>query len=222
MRKVKDLVTGVLIGSILTASLTVGAQTVITKINAEMRGDYNVTVDGNKLELNGQYPIVYKGVTYLPLRVLGNAVGKDATWDSATKTVALGQATPKEANLYNLKMVKSGHAAALTKQSDYTNGGNYALFHDKINSATQDYGDVFEINNKYSKVTGRISALKENITFYIYDGDTKAIIYKKTLKAGEDALFDADVVGVSKVRFGFQGEVLAKEGTGSFIDVIFE
>lgn len=48
--------------------------------------------NGSRIE-----PFIYNGTTYLPIRAVGEAVGKQVTWDGATKTVYLGEA-PNETN----------------------------------------------------------------------------------------------------------------------------
>ncbi len=37
-------------------------------------------------------PFIYNGTTYLPVRAVGNAIGKQVTWDGKAKTVYLGEA----------------------------------------------------------------------------------------------------------------------------------
>lgn len=48
--------------------------------------------NGSRIE-----PFIYNGTTYLPIRAVGEAIGKQVTWDGATKTVYLGEA-PNETN----------------------------------------------------------------------------------------------------------------------------
>lgn len=42
---------------------------------------------GNTVE-----PFIYNGTTYLPVRAVANALGKNVSWDNATKTVIIGDA----------------------------------------------------------------------------------------------------------------------------------
>ena len=37
-------------------------------------------------------PFIYNGTTYLPVRAVGDAIGKQVTWDGGSKTVYLGEA----------------------------------------------------------------------------------------------------------------------------------
>ena len=63
-------------------------------ITAEVRPDFTIVVDGTKrtfTEENGDvvYPILYRGTTYLPVRAIGNLMGKTVAWDGTTRTVTL-------------------------------------------------------------------------------------------------------------------------------------
>ncbi len=63
-------------------------------VEAELRPDFTVVVDGTvRTFANEQgttvYPLLYNGSTYLPVRAIGELMGKRASWDSRTRTVAL-------------------------------------------------------------------------------------------------------------------------------------
>lgn len=77
---------------------TAAAASTITKRTLEVnyRG-IQVVVDGAKVDLkdaagNPVEPFISNGTTYLPLRVVGEALGKEVTWDDATSTVYIGDA----------------------------------------------------------------------------------------------------------------------------------
>ncbi|MCM3171867.1 MULTISPECIES: histidine-type phosphatase [unclassified Paenibacillus] len=48
----------------------------------------NVVVNGQKME--GE-PFVYNGITYVPARVIGEALGQEVDWDDSTQSVFVGQ-----------------------------------------------------------------------------------------------------------------------------------
>ncbi len=79
---------------LVTATMLVGATsiTAMAKVmEQEITVSYNdikVTVNGEKITTNSE-PFIYKGTTYLPVRDVAEAVGKDVKWDNNTKTVAL-------------------------------------------------------------------------------------------------------------------------------------
>lgn len=63
-------------------------------VSAQLRPDFTIVVDGvkrNFTDANGQavYPLLYQGSTYLPLRAVGELMGKQVAWDSGSNTVTL-------------------------------------------------------------------------------------------------------------------------------------
>lgn len=61
---------------------------------AELRDDFTVVVDGNVrtfTDANGKtvYPLFYQGSIYLPIRAIGELMGKSVEWDGKTSTVTL-------------------------------------------------------------------------------------------------------------------------------------
>ena len=80
--------------AILIFCLGVGAAGVAQKVQAEICPHFTVIVDGEKqtfTDANGTqvYPLVYNGTTYLPVRSIGNLMGKNVYWDAATSTITL-------------------------------------------------------------------------------------------------------------------------------------
>lgn len=89
--KLKGLVIGILIGTIMTATIA-NAATLYDVINQGIK----IVVDGKKLnptDANGKTvePIIYNGTTYLPVRAIASALGKEVYWDGPNYTVYLGE-----------------------------------------------------------------------------------------------------------------------------------
>ena len=104
MKKRKSIVLLVVALSIL--SLTVGAfaKSAIQKINAELRTDFVVKIDGEVQEfknVKGErvYPILYNGTTYLPVRTVGELTGKTVYWYEDDKRVELRKPTVTDADV---------------------------------------------------------------------------------------------------------------------------
>ena len=92
-KRLQGLVAGMLIGTILT-SVIVFAKSGTEMIEA-LYNNIKIYVDGVKIEpadATGKIvePFIYNGTTYLPVRAVGEAIGKSVTWDGATQSVYLG------------------------------------------------------------------------------------------------------------------------------------
>ncbi len=87
-------------------------------------GGITIVLDGDVIDprdANGNPvdPVIYDGTTYLPVRAIATALGKEVSWDGRTKTVYLGW---KPANEFSWVLVKKNFEATPTpvKQTVYT------------------------------------------------------------------------------------------------------
>ncbi len=76
------------------ASLTVGvfAKSIIEEIKAQLRPDFTIIIDGEEQTFktaDGEkvYPVLYEGTTYLPIRAIGEMMGKTVYWYEEDKTI---------------------------------------------------------------------------------------------------------------------------------------
>jgi hypothetical protein len=76
-----------LIGAMALGTCPVSAEDGTREISAAFR-DIKIIVDGKQLSTPAE-PFIYNGTTYLPVRAVGEAVGKEVAWDNDTKTVTL-------------------------------------------------------------------------------------------------------------------------------------
>ena len=63
-------------------------------VTVQVRNDFTIVIDGKEQTFKTSagkaiYPLLYDGSTYLPLRAIGQIMGKDVNWDNDTKTVTL-------------------------------------------------------------------------------------------------------------------------------------
>lgn len=75
--------------TILTASAAVGKQITVHYNDVKLVVD-NKPVTPKDAGGNVVEPFIYNGTTYLPIRAVGEALGKNVSWDGATKTVYVG------------------------------------------------------------------------------------------------------------------------------------
>lgn len=77
----------------LLSPLTAGAHA-YGEVEARLRPDVTIMIDGSKrifYNSSGRqvHPIAYDGTTYLPLRAIGELMGKNVDWNQSTRTATL-------------------------------------------------------------------------------------------------------------------------------------
>ena len=71
-----------------------GCAKAASTVSARLRPDMSIVIDGSARDFynaSGQevHPILYDGTTYLPVRAIGELMGKNVDWNQTTKTVTL-------------------------------------------------------------------------------------------------------------------------------------
>ena len=139
---------------------------------------FGVDSTGKKIE-----PFIYNGTTYLPIRAVGEALGKQVQWDQNTKTAFLGDGMVNtgEVNKALTEIMKpfSKEKAEVIAKDEYMKkfslGGkeynNGILF----NSYSYQKGHTnFNLEGKYTNLTGLLGADQEGLTVkvdFIGDGN---------------------------------------------------
>ncbi|MCI8403784.1 MAG: hypothetical protein HFE49_02655 [Clostridia bacterium] len=97
MKKVTVLTAGIL----CAAGIAIGASAtgIIRKVQSEIRPDFTVKIDGEVRTFKNAdgdvvYPMLYEGTTYLPLRAIGEIMGKTVYWYEDEKMVELKDTKP--------------------------------------------------------------------------------------------------------------------------------
>lgn len=112
MKKKLTLVLAVVVA---LSSFAAGAagKSIIEKIEAELRGDFTVYVDGKKQtfrDVEGKIvdPILYEGTTYLPVRAIGELMGKTVYWYQDEKKIELVENTAEEPLVKDADVIVDG------------------------------------------------------------------------------------------------------------------
>ena len=90
--KKKRMVAILVVVSLISVFAGAAAGSLITEIRAELRHDFRIVIDGEEKtfkNVNGEkvYPILYDGTTYLPIRAVGEMMGKTVYWYEDDKLI---------------------------------------------------------------------------------------------------------------------------------------
>lgn len=91
---------------VLAAALAIPAMAAndFKEEKARLRPDFTIVIDGKEKNFkradgSAAYALVYEDATYLPLRAIGEALGRNVNWDEQTKTITLeGKRTAKDSS----------------------------------------------------------------------------------------------------------------------------
>lgn len=170
--------------------------------------------DGNGKSVE---PFIYEGTTYLPVRAVSEALGKDVRWDGNTNSVYIGE--PKvvdesmtwlnELDYFNLQSNSINKWKVLPNDSFKDSTGNFctrAISFRFLPSYSADsiYTDYL-INKKYTKISGKFVLSYDfrsagNGCLKIY-GDNRLLYTSEEMKGGVLPIdFEIDISGVEKIR----------------------
>lgn len=94
-QRMKDVCLGATVAALVMGAAPAAYAKVANMDIPVMFNNIKIVVDGKELKTDKE-PFIYEGTTYLPVRAVGEAVGKNVTWDADSKTVILGETEQKE------------------------------------------------------------------------------------------------------------------------------
>ncbi|WP_187274146.1 stalk domain-containing protein [Paenibacillus sp. N3.4] len=92
MKKTNIFILGITVGIITVVSTSGFASSKFEKVEAYLNPSMPVTLDGNKLDLDKPVAII-DGNSYLPLKSIGQALGKEVNWNEQTNSIELKSTT---------------------------------------------------------------------------------------------------------------------------------
>ncbi len=115
-REIKGFIAGVITTAVLSAGAFTALGEPVEKTITAIYNGIKIYVDGNQIQTkdalgNEVKPFVYNGSTYLPLRAIAEALGKEVIWEEPTNSVYIMQKPEKE----EYKEVTVGTAAEFVK-----------------------------------------------------------------------------------------------------------
>ena len=219
LKKTKGFITGFICcimifavaGTVFASSNTINASITFKDIKLVVDGVLFTPkdVDGNVVE-----PFIYNGSTYLPVRAVGEALGKAVDWDGETSTVYIGdkpgapEATQKKYLGVDLAAYQSNRTEiSQNVKMGGTTYGNAIVFNPLGIIVSGIRGMIaecdFNLNGEYSTISGKVGKVDGagdvDAVMNIY-GDQKLIMSLdlKTFMFGDDISFS--VAGVRQLK----------------------
>jgi hypothetical protein len=222
---IKSAILGCVVGVMVSSGVSVFAYNGTKNISATFK-NIKIYVDGSELtprDSNGNVlePFIYNGSTYLPVRAVGEAVGKNVSYDSNNNSVYIGndveskslvgtQLDPYQIETGDIEDVKMGGKVYRNAVSLMTYEGSQRAYYN-LN------GQYTSISGLYGYEDGDRSSSQATICFY---GDGK-LIKEITVYGGQlPKNFNLNVTGVS--QFVIETQYIQEYSHVCFGDVIFK
>lgn len=150
--------------------------------------DIKLMVDGESVtpkDANGNVvePFVYNGTTYLPVRAIATALGKDVNWDAETATVVIGEYDAGESLYPDVKLedldylYQTGNlynsSVSIKDNFGNTYNGLIEIYQGKV---------AYALNGQYSKLKGTVILKYDYRSKENPEGEYKFIVDEKTVK----------------------------------------
>ena len=157
-------------------------------------------VNGNPVEV-----FVYNGTTYLPVRAVGEAVGKIVQWEGKTNSVYLGSHTGDGPAVW-LQDLDYYTGKSWETESSMTD--NLGKEHTNIIHSNSNINNTYKLNGQYSMLSGTLFQQYQyrsdyhNTEFAVY-GDGR-LLYSAQMCGGIDPIdFTVDLSGVLELKIEF-------------------
>lgn len=211
MRKVSLFLSGMLTMALVMAMGATAFGVTTTTLKNVMVGGISIVVDGTKInptDANGNKvdPIIYNGTTYLPVRAVGSALGKEVYWDGPNYTVYLGS---MGGTMQNASVMLKDMTSIAGGYNNYSNTSmdNYGNHYNTCTTSGH-YNDIeleYLTNMKYSRLKG---------TLYVPEGETDSdSVYMEIIadghtiytsptmyKQSKPVNFDVNVTGYNDIK----------------------
>lgn len=177
-KRLQGLIAGILIGAMLTSGVVFAKQ--ISETAELFYNNIKIYIDGGEIvpkDANGNMvePFTMNGTTYLPVRAISNAFGKDVEWDGATQSVYIGKKDQTKPDNYLDRIQYNDFKTGTTvsrmsiingtitdfNNTMYTNGmilhivdGDYNIIEGDTDSANMSIS--YPLNSQYNNLKGTV------------------------------------------------------------------
>ncbi|MBE7062214.1 MAG: hypothetical protein IJN25_03760 [Clostridia bacterium] len=211
--KMKGFILGLCVALVLTTAVTafaVGIDVHIGGIRVYWDGVEKTLRDANGEKVE---PMIYNGTTYVPLRAMGQLLGKKVEWDQATTSVYVG-GKPVQSTLHLEDLERSkidSYDVGIRTGADAT----FELKDEKIQCDNLLQGsryddNIYILNGKYARLVGKAvapytsvgSKATNTLTFYSVenDGTEHEIISYELQQAQNPIDVEVNLLGVENLR----------------------
>ncbi|MEI7027868.1 stalk domain-containing protein [Paenibacillus sp. y28] len=165
----KAALLSMIIGSSFAAGAVAADTEILQRVEAYLRPDYVVKLDGVKVDLSTTAPLIYEGSSYLPLKKIGELLGANVNWDAASKTINLTHSVyvknPINPEYENTVETFTMEYPEVMKVKYL--GKEYPLVVDKNYNKNTDYYRLSDLQ-KMGLDTDGLKKAKEKITGWLY------------------------------------------------------
>lgn len=146
-----SLLVAMMYSNVLAAETTKNVQIQYNNIKLVVDGVPITPKDTNGSNIE---PFIYNGTTYLPIRAVGEAIGKQVTWDGVTKTVYLGETPNKGQYLVDVcpPYEKSQRTYIHTYSSPFYMGGTQYISGITMNIMEKGSWFLCNLNSEYQEL----------------------------------------------------------------------
>ncbi len=231
-KRLQGIIAGFLAGALMTGGIVFAKD--ISETAQLYYRNIKIFIDGAEIVPKGSdgsvvEPFIMNGATYLPVRAISEALGKDVAWDGKTYSVYIGKKDQLQPDNYLDRIQYNNYQEAEGSSKFSILYGNQTL--SDCNDKVYTNGILFDIyggskmedgframvgyplNSQYRKLTGNIVLPKDkDVTeseVYIY-GDGELLYKAIGLSYSMPFKFDIDVRGVNEL------EIKVKTSNGSY------
>ena len=181
---------------VMTAAMAMPAMAAIDYETARLRPDFTIVIDGKEKNFkradgSAAFALVYEDSTYLPLRAIGEALGKNVNWDEDTKTITLeGERETKDSSNKAVEDKVKNISVQVRKDFTIVIDGKEETF--KTSAGKRIYPLLYD-GSTYLPLRAIGQIMDKTVE---WDNDTKTV----TLTSDGFTVTDADTFGDKKDR----------------------
>lgn len=159
----KKTIKGIVVGFIITTMLmstVLGAQ--VKSTIEVIYNSVNLTVNGIRVNADN---ILYNGTTYVPIRAVAEALGKDVGWDQGTNTASVNDKGEKGGVItvdqvpYKINILEPNSIGTVWMQATYTNNTKYPMTGFSMTVLLKDKNEKAYLSNYDTVMPGETSSL---------------------------------------------------------------